>query len=105
MLSADSIRRELLQRYVRPARLSKVPLEIDGVILWFYVTWTPHPIYRGGRLFFLCFRCTERVARLYQTTRGSEPLCRRCLGLTYRSTQSSCKLPLWLAKELEVGGV
>jgi hypothetical protein len=48
-----------------------------------------NPIWKGGRLFLLCPRCSKRAARLYVPLSGLEPRCRRCWGLNYESQSRS----------------
>ena len=64
------------------------------------LTWTPGPpahgwnitaevwpnaVWRCGRLFLRCPRCTGRVTRVYLPTTDADPRCRRCWGLSYES--------------------
>lgn len=52
----------------------------------------PNPIWRFGRLFFRCPRCTRRITRLYIPVAGRTPECRTCWGLTYASQSWSYHL-------------
>jgi hypothetical protein len=42
-------------------------------------------VWRRGRVFLRCSRCSLRCARLYMPTEKSWLACRRCWGLTYSS--------------------
>ena len=69
------------------------------------VTWTPgersftaafeiraNRVWRHGRVFLQCPRCSRRATRLYVPTATSWAACRRCWGLTYQSrTQNNYK--------------
>jgi hypothetical protein len=47
----------------------------------------PNAVWRYGRVFLKCPRCSRTCTRLYVPTEAAWPACRRCWGLTYRSTQ------------------
>jgi len=51
----------------------------------------PNAVWRCGRLFFRCGRCSRRATRLYVPTAGLEPRCRRCWGLSYQTQSWSYK--------------
>src|SRR5262245_20081797 len=44
-------------------------------------------VWRFGRVFLKCPRCQRGATRIYVPTREASAACRRCWGLTYRSTQ------------------
>lgn len=44
-------------------------------------------VWRHGRLFFRCPRCTRPATRLYVPCEDTGAACRRCWGLTYESRQ------------------
>ena len=49
-------------------------------------------VWRHGRVFLQCARCSRRATRLYVPTATSWAACRRCWGLTYQSrTQNNYK--------------
>ena len=49
-------------------------------------------VWRHGRVFLRCSRCSRRATRLYVPTATSWAACRRCWGLTYQSrTQNNYK--------------
>jgi hypothetical protein len=53
----------------------------------------PNAIWRFGRVFFTCPRCSRRAARIYVPARGFASACRRCWGLTYESRQGRSYKP------------
>jgi len=69
------------------------------------VTWTPgarsftadfeiheNRVWRHGRVFLRCSRCSRLATRLYVPTETAWLACRRCWGLTYQSrTQNNYK--------------
>ncbi len=69
------------------------------------VTWTPdgwsftadfeiraNSVWRHGRVFLRCSRCSRLATRLYVPTETAWLACRRCWGLTYQSrTQNNYK--------------
>jgi hypothetical protein len=48
-------------------------------------------VWRHGRLFFRCPRCTRLATRLYVPCEDSGAACRRCWGLTYESRRENYK--------------
>jgi len=48
-------------------------------------------VWRRGRLFFRCPRCTRLATRLYVPCENSGAACRRCWGLTYASRRENYK--------------
>ena len=53
-------------------------------------------VWRHGRAFFRCSRCSRLCTRLYLPLPESSLACRRCFGLTYASrTLSNYKASLW----------
>ncbi len=49
-------------------------------------------VWRYGRVFLQCSRCSRRATRIYVPTAASWAACRRCWGLTYQSrTQNNYK--------------
>ncbi len=55
-----------------------------------------NPVWRLGRAFLRCARCTSLCTRLYLPTETSWLACRRCWGLTYPSrTLRNYKDSLW----------
>lgn len=53
-------------------------------------------VWRRGRVFLLCSRCSRRCTRLYLPLADSWLACRRCWGLTYESrTLRNYKDTLW----------
>ena len=49
-------------------------------------------VWRHGRVFLQCSRCSRRATRLYVPTATAWAACRRCWGLTYQSrTQNNYK--------------
>jgi hypothetical protein len=55
----------------------------------FAIDWElrPNAVWRHGRLFFRCPRCTRLATRLYVPCDDTGAACRRCWGLTYESRQ------------------
>lgn len=51
----------------------------------------PNAVWRRGRLFLRCPRCSGRVTRLYIPKAGLQPGCRRCWQLNYWSQSWSYK--------------
>ena len=51
----------------------------------------PNAVWRCGRLFLRCPRCTGRVTRVYLPTTDADPRCRLCWGLSYESRSWSYK--------------
>src|SRR4051794_25781414 len=49
-------------------------------------------VWRYGRVFLRCPRCSGRVARVYLPRSDAPPGCRACWGLTYRSRMADYKL-------------
>ena len=47
----------------------------------------PNAVWRFGRVFLRCPRCSRPATRLYVPTEDTRPACRRCWGLTYESRQ------------------
>lgn len=53
-------------------------------------------VWRCGRLFLKCRRCSRRCTRLYMPLSHSEVACRQCYGLSYNSrTLNNYKNSLW----------
>lgn len=50
---------------------------------------TRNPIWRFGRAFFVCPRCSRRATRLYAPTATRPFRCRACWGLSYLSQMRS----------------
>jgi hypothetical protein len=64
----------------------------------FIASWevVANAVWRRGRVFLRCPRCSLRCTRLYLPLETSSPACRCCWGLTYWSrTQSNYKDSLW----------
>jgi hypothetical protein len=59
------------------------------------VELVPNRIWRIGRLFLLCPRCSRRATRLYVPLSGDEPKCRCCWGLNYESQSWSYHGDWW----------
>jgi hypothetical protein len=49
-------------------------------------------VWRYGRVFLRCPRCSGRVTRIYLPNSDAGPACRQCWGLTYRSRMADYKL-------------
>ena len=47
----------------------------------------PNAVWRHGRLFLRCPKCSRLATRLYVPHEDAEAACRRCWGLTYESRQ------------------
>jgi len=60
--------------YALGGRLVTVAFEIRANAVW-----------RHGRVFLRCPRCSERVTRVYLPRSDVAPACRRCWALAYRS--------------------
>jgi hypothetical protein len=54
----------------------------------------PNPVWRLGRLFLCCPRCSRHCARLYMPVGHLRPECRRCWGLTYDSRRANYRRAL-----------
>jgi len=67
--------------YALGGRLVTVPFEICANAVWRY-----------GRVFLRCPRCSSRATRVYLPRSDSWPACRRCWGLTYSSRMADYKL-------------
>jgi hypothetical protein len=67
--------------YVLDARQVVVQFEIRRNAVWRY-----------GRVFLRCPRCSGRVTRVYLPRSDAGPACRRCWGLTYHSRMADYKL-------------
>lgn len=52
-------------------------------------------MWRYGRVFLCCPRCARAATRLYVPAENMRPACRRCWGLTYRSTQERTYRASW----------
>ncbi len=51
----------------------------------------PNAVWRAGRLFLRCPRCSRRATRVYIPAVTADPRCRRCWGLNYSSQSWSYK--------------
>ena len=54
-------------------------------------------VWRFGRVFLNCPRCSRLATRLYRPLRDSALACRTCWGLSYESQQNSYKQTGWSA--------
>jgi len=63
------------------------------------VAWElrPNRIWRLGRVFLRCPRCSGPSTRLYAPQSGAQLACRRCWGLSYSSRQNSYRRAGWSA--------
>jgi hypothetical protein len=54
-----------------------------------WVEWElrPNAVWRFGRLFLRCPKCSRPATRIYVPAEDAEAACRRCWGLTYESRQ------------------
>lgn len=62
------------------------------------VSWEvrPNAVWKFGRVFFCCPRCSRRCARLYLPLPECDLACRRCYGLSYASkTLQNYKDSIW----------
>ena len=102
-VSADALRRQLLNQRSDLRRTYQATLKIGSDAENLHLVefrWQPHPVYRQGRLFLLCFGCRRQVGVLYMPVLGSSLQCRRCNRLTYASQRHNYPSWGWFARVL-----
>ena len=99
MLRAEDVYTALLQengRKVRPGAGGSLEYAVEGRT--FRADWEvrQNAVWRRGRVFLRCVRCSGRCTRLYLPLADLWLACRRCWGLTYSSkTLQNYKDSLW----------
>src|SRR5262245_60676263 len=85
---AENVYTQLLARDAArtvPGACGSAKMKLEGRELDFDWEVRQNAVWRAGRVFLLCDRCSRRCTRLYAPTRESWLACRRCWGLTYGS--------------------
>ena len=99
VLRAEEVYTALLQHdasRVRPGARGTTTYTAEG--REFTASWEvrQNAVWRRGRVFLRCRRCSLLCTRLYLLLSDSWPTCRRCWGLTYTSrTLQNYKDSLW----------
>jgi hypothetical protein len=90
VLKAEDVYTSLLRddpNQARPGARGSVEWRLPGRSL--SVAWElrENAVWRFGRLFLECPKCSRRATRIYVPSDNAWPACRRCWGLTYESRQ------------------
>jgi hypothetical protein len=81
---------------VAPGARGSAVLSIKGREFGLTFEVRQNAVWRAGRVFLVCPRCSRRCTRLYVPTETAWLACRRCWGLTYLSrTQHNYKDSQW----------
>jgi hypothetical protein len=70
---------------LRPGATGRATFQLDGREGIFEWESRQNAVWRRGRIFLKCPRCSRRCARIYLPLKDSAAACRRCCGLTYHS--------------------
>lgn len=99
VLRAEELYTELLKRKgpsVAPGATGTLVLTIEGRSHTASWEVRRNSVWRRGRVFLMCARCSARCTRLYLPLQDSWLACRTCWGLTYASrTLQNYKNSLW----------
>ena len=99
VLRAEDVYTSLLKRDARsvcPSAHGGATYAIEGHEFSFQWEVRQNGVWRRGRVFLRCPRCSLRCTRLYMPLEDSWVACRRCWGLTYASrTLQNYKESLW----------
>jgi hypothetical protein len=90
VLEAESVYTELLRggpEHVRPGRRCALAWTLPGRQFSIEVEVAANAVWRFGRVFLRCPKCSRLATRIYVPASDTSPACRRCWGLTYQSRQ------------------
>lgn len=93
-LCAEDLYTELVaaDTHLRPGWRGQVQMSVSGRSFMLRAEVRSNAIWRAGRVFYLCPRCSRRCSRLYLPTKDATVVwCRLCWGLSYESRQRSYK--------------